>query len=92
MKRGLNKTEISALQKCKTLPSLAKWENKYIVKNINDFDMKEVQKYYAPLFKKLVTKLVTKKVSTKKKAAGKKKGGRRISRKTKKKRVRKSRK
>jgi len=86
MKRGLNKKELSALQKCKTLPSLAKWENKYIVKNMKDFDMKEVQKYYTPLFNEIVSKLVTKK------AAAKKKGGRRISRKTKRKRVRKSRK
>jgi len=61
MKRGLNKKEISALKKCKTLPSLAKWENKYIVKNMNEFDMKEVQKYYEPLFKKLVNKVSTKK-------------------------------
>ena len=79
MKRGLNKKEISALKKCKTLRSLAKWENKYIVKNMNEFDMKEVQKYYEPLFKKLVNKVSTKKT--------KKKGGRknRVRKKTKRK-------
>jgi len=71
MKRGLNKKEISALKKCKTLPSLAKWENKYIVKNMNEFDMKKVQKYYEPLFDKLVNKVSTKK--TKKKGGRKKK-------------------
>ena len=71
MKRGLNKKEISALQKCKTLRSLAKWENKYIVKNMNEFDMKKVQKYYEPLFDKLVNKVSTKK--TKKKGGRKKK-------------------
>jgi len=73
MKRGLNKKEISTLKKCKTLSSLAKWENKYIVKNMNELDMKKVQKYYKPLFEKLVNKVSTKKT---KKKGGRKKGGR----------------
>jgi len=77
MKRGLNKKEISALKKCKTLHSLAKWENKYIVKNMDEFDMKKVRMYFVPLYEKLFNKVSTKKT--------KKKGGRRRTRKTKKK-------